>query len=385
MNDPSALPGPAAAWLSNLVRIPSVSPDHAGPRSLEPGEARIAVWAAERCEALGARCELEEVSPGRPNLYALWPGRGGPFMALDVHLDTVGVEQMAGDPFSGEIRDGRVWGRGASDTKASLGVALAVLQEMQSRGQTPCGDLLLLATVDEEYGGTGAPAAARWLERQGLKPDEMLVAEPTGCTPVIAHRGVLRLSWAIQGEATHTAQPHLGKNAIHAAGLIITALAAESERLCALSSSGEPGDEPPSLSVTMISGGRAPNVVPDECRIIVDRRIACREEGEAVESELQELVSRASKLPLSTEQIKLIQPFLRRASDPWSRKLVELTGREPAGAPYCTNAWAYSSAASGLAVLGPGSIDQAHGALEWIEISALEELARIYRAWWRPA
>ncbi|OUC05002.1 hypothetical protein RY27_29915, partial [Litorilinea aerophila] len=166
------IPAPAlAAWLSRLVQIPSVTPVQAGPKALAhgpAGEARLAERLAEWFQQFGGQVTVEEVQPGRPSVYALWSGRTDRWAALDVHTDTVGVEQMDDDPFSGAIRDGRVWGRGAVDTKASLAIALALLEEMDRRGIQPEPSLLIGATVDEEFGATGAAAFAAWIQRQGL-------------------------------------------------------------------------------------------------------------------------------------------------------------------------------------------------------------------------
>src|ERR1041385_2434445 len=97
-----------AEWLSRLVRIPSVTPVQAGPRAGVPGEACIAEQVARWFAEFGGEVEREEVFPGRPNLYAIWRGRTERWAAIDVHLDTVGVEQMLGDSFSGKIEEGKV-------------------------------------------------------------------------------------------------------------------------------------------------------------------------------------------------------------------------------------------------------------------------------------
>ena len=95
-------------WLARLVQIPSVTPLHAGPRAGQAGEGRIAAQLAQWFGELGAEVILEDAHPNRPNVYAIWRNPASDrWIALDCHTDTVGVEQMPGDPFSGEIRDGR--------------------------------------------------------------------------------------------------------------------------------------------------------------------------------------------------------------------------------------------------------------------------------------
>ena len=111
-----------AGLLGEMVRIPSVNPLHHGPRSGNAAEADMARWVADHAAALGAEVELCEVEPDRPNVYALFGGRTDRMLAVDVHIDTVGVEHMEGDPFDGRVTDGRVWGRGAVDTKATMAV-----------------------------------------------------------------------------------------------------------------------------------------------------------------------------------------------------------------------------------------------------------------------
>ena len=220
-----------ADWLARLVRIPSVSPAQAGPRAGAPGEARLAEMLSGWFSDLGGDVEVTEVLPGRPNVYGIWRGRTERWAALDVHMDTVGVEQMPGDPFSGELRAGRVYGRGAVDTKASLAVALALLEELHRAGAAPAPNLLIAATADEEDLARGAPAFAAWVRRRSIALDQLMVAEPTLCRPVHGHKGVVRLAFEIQGQPAHSSQPHLGRNAITAAAQLALALDAEHRRL----------------------------------------------------------------------------------------------------------------------------------------------------------
>src|SRR3954470_17854406 len=220
-----------AAWLKRLVQIPSVAPEQAGPRAGAPGEARLAAAVAGWFRDFGGEVYVEDVLPGRPNVYGIWRGTSARWAALDVHMDTVGVEQMLGAPFGGELRDGRVYGRGAADTKASLAVALALLAALRRAGETPATNLVIAATADEETSARGAPAFAAWVRRRSIALDQLMVAEPTLCRPVHGHKGVVRLAFDIAGLPAHSSQPQLGKNAITAAAHLALAFDAEHRRL----------------------------------------------------------------------------------------------------------------------------------------------------------
>src|SRR5262249_45248850 len=120
--------------LQELIRIPSVNP-HGDPGTDGVGEARMAEYLAEFLGSIGAPAELREVLPGRPNVVARWPADrpGKPRILFAPHTDTVSVGGMSIDPFSGELRDGKIWGRGASDTKGPMASMLWALKEMGAR------------------------------------------------------------------------------------------------------------------------------------------------------------------------------------------------------------------------------------------------------------
>lgn len=371
-----------AEWLSRIVRIPTVSPDQAGPRAGVPGEARLAAEVAGWFREFGGEVHRDEVLPDRPNIYGIWRGRSDRWLAVDVHMDTVGVEQMVGDPFSGLIRDGRVYGRGAVDTKATLGVVLTLLEAMHRTGQSPQAHLLIAATVDEEARFNGAPAFAKWVRQQKLPLDQLAVAEPTLCGPVYGHKGVLRLEIEVHGTSTHSSQPELGQNAITAAAPLILALDEEHRRLQAAFSVDGQSLGPPKLTVTIIQAGIGENIVPDSCRLFIDRRIVGGEKPLEVAAALTRLAEEACPLPVTITIGLHGEAFLQPPDTPWLRQLAEWSGREPAVVPYGTNAAVYGGLAGECAVIGPGSIDQAHGAEEWVAISELEKLANIFTRWW---
>src|SRR4051812_2942428 len=195
-------------WLSSLVRIPSVNPLHAGPKAGLPGERALAVALAGWFEALGARVELVDVVDDRPNVYAFVAGRSDRLVVLDVHTDTVSVEHMVEEPFDGRVEDGCVWGRGALDTKASLGVILALVERWQATGRRPEPTLLVVGSISEEGGGMlGATAFRAWAEGRRLEPDQIVVSEPTRCCPIYGHKGGVGYEVVVEGEAAHSPMP----------------------------------------------------------------------------------------------------------------------------------------------------------------------------------
>lgn len=369
----------SATWLSHLVQIPSVTPIQAGACAGEPGEASIAAAIAQWFKRLGGDVAIDEVLPGRPNVYGLWPGESDAWFAVDIHVDTVGVEQMTDEPFSGDISEGRVWGRGAVDTKASLGVILALIEHFQLTHQLPRANLLIGATVDEEFGATGAPAFAAWIAEQGIDVTQIVVAEPTRCVPVVGHRGVARFELTFIGEATHSSQPDLGRNAIVAAARTVVAYADEHQRLQTL---------PPAnvghgtLTSTIIGGGSGNNVVPDRCTLFIDRRVVDGEEPEIVINDLYRMAQQHGNLPVELTRQLEIHAFHQPSNSAWIQQLAEWSGSAPQLAPYGTNAWAYRNLPCETVVIGPGSVDQAHGAREWVEVAELEKIGQIYANWW---
>jgi acetylornithine deacetylase/succinyl-diaminopimelate desuccinylase-like protein len=376
-----SLPTPPnlAEWVSRLVQIPSVTPEQAGPRAGEPGEAAMAEAVAGWFAQFGGEVHWHEVQPGRSSVYAIWRGRTERWLAVDVHTDTVGVEQMTDPPFDGRIADGRVYGRGAVDTKASLGVVLALLENMHAAGVQLEENLLIAATVDEETGATGAPGFAEWLRARELVLDELVVAEPTGCTPVHGHKGLVRMEFTAHGQTAHSAQPVRGKNAIWAAARVALAMETEQNRLQSLPATAL---GIPQLTVVLINGGIGRNVVPDTCSVAIDRRLTDSEDPLAVTAQLIALAEAASPLPLTTEIWRQITPFYQPADSGLVTRMAAWSGQTPTVAPYGTNAWAYGDVTRQRIVLGPGSIDQAHGPVEWVEIDELAKLADIYARWW---
>ena len=380
--------------VASLVRIPSVNPLQAGPKALDHGaigERALADHLAARFAELGAGdVVLDEVVDGRANVYGMFPGRTEQLVVLDVHTDTVTVEHMTDPPFDGRIADGCVWGRGALDTKASMGVMLALLGHWQSTGVRPRPTLLLVGSAGEEAGGLlGATRFRAWTEQQAITIDQLVVAEPTRLAPIHGHKGGVVLTITAHGRAAHSALPHLGENAVEAMAPVITALQREHERLQSIAPETELGTG--TLTITGIEGGTGGNVVPDRCVITVGRRSIPGEDPDQLFAELERIAREACPLPLEFRALYPTptgQPGSPAFYQPPDTALVGLlataAGTAPTVAPFGSNALRYIDLAREMAVFGPGSIDDAHGATECVPIADLVALAGVYERWLEP-
>lgn len=384
-----------AQSVAALVRIPSVNPLQTGPLAEEAGpvgERAIAEHLTARFWEAGANeVVVHEVVGERPNVYAIFPGRTKRLVVLDVHTDTVSVEHMTDPPFDGRIENDAVWGRGALDTKASLGVILALLDSWKAARMIPEPTLMVVASMSEEDGGLlGAAAFREWADNIGLDIDELVIAEPTDLAPLHGHKGALAIEVTIEGTAAHSALPQLGENAIVAAADVIAAFDAENERLSTLVPETALGHA--TISVTKIEGGTGTNVIPASCSFVTNCRLVPDEKVETLYERLGALAASACELPVTVKP--LLKPgadgrpgldaFYQGADSPLVAKLSAWTGNAPTVAPFGTNALRYSGFARQTVVFGPGCIDDAHGATEHIKVDALVALAEIYERWLSP-
>ena len=378
-----------AQILRDLVAIPSINPDLEFVLPEHSGEAKIADFLSRAFVALGGKVEVDEVLPGRPNLYVTFERPGATsWRAVDVHTDTVGINGMTMDPFQGKSCSERVYGRGAVDTKATIAVLLAVLEAAAAskKGTVTTADNLLIAlTVGEENGGAGATRFAQWVRERGIEISQLIVAEPTDLAPVFAHNARLVLDLEITGRAAHVTNPHLGINAVTVGGQLVSTLFAESERLLSESCRGVTGS--PILQVVGIQGGEFDNTIPAKCRLGLDRRVVPGESPESVLRELialaEETVQRAGAV-LKVLKQRYGRPLFTDSSSGLVKELSELSGQSPKVAAYGTNAAYYSPLpAREVVVFGPGSIAQAHAADEFILKEQLQLAAEIYWRWLR--
>jgi succinyl-diaminopimelate desuccinylase len=358
--------------LRDLVAIPSVNPGSDGPLTAPYGERGMVRYLAELLKPWADSVEIKEVLPGRPNLLAHFRGqRSDLSFAFESHTDTVDVAGMTVAPFTPEVRNGKLFGRGACDDKGPMvAQLLALLRHLDEGHILPC-DWWFLATCDEELGGKGAAH----LVHDGFRCDGIIVGEPTENQPLIAHKGAVRFTLRIDGLAAHSAYPEQGVNAIQAAADWITRLEAS---VAAVDPGQTDADARLTFSAGTIQGGDQVNRIPDHVEIQTDWRVPSGFDRKHIESLLQ-TTAKAVESARHGSRCQWIKtqdypPFAFDRSGPFATALAPLFGptATPQTARYATNAGFYAEAGIPALVFGPGSIDQAHRADEWIGLSQIE-------------
>lgn len=376
--------------LQELISVPSVNPDQIEDPSTDPNanERRFAELLSRHFTELGGEVTLEYLTPERPNMYAIFRSadeKSSKWLCVDVHSDTVSVAHMPGDPFCGTIdAEGKLHGRGSCDTKASLALCIGLLRRLKSRGEKLTHNLIVASTVGEETTTLGADAFREWLKAQNLCVDELVVAEPTMCIPIYGHKGLTRLRIDMEGLAAHSSLPHLGRNALTAAAELACALNARHAAI----QSNVSAIGPPTLTPTLLSAGSGINIVPHTASLSLDRRVVKGEKPADVTASLKEFISdsldEASQVVDHTvTTLCESDHFYQDPEDTWVKSMAVLCKAEPQLATYGTNASAYNhDMAKAMVILGPGSIEQAHQADEWILVSELVKYWRIMARWW---
>lgn len=407
-----------AKLLAELVAIPSVNPMGRSRENAEPPEARLTEFLERLLNRLGIPAVRQAVEPRRDNLIALIGGPSGdpqrPFVLLEAHQDTVPVEGMSIPPFAAEVRQGRLYGRGACDVKGGMAAMLVAVARLHGESPKQMPAILLAFTVNEEYGFTGAQALAKSWSRPEKRdaardaakgsaaavpfqtscaeqtphrclPDCAVVAEPTELQVVVAHKGVVRWRCRAKGRAAHSAVPSAGENAIYRMARALVAIERYAQTL-AVGVKPHPLCGPATVSVGTITGGVSVNTVPDACTIEIDRRLVPGEDHDSARRDLVDYVERETGLGAALEHEP---PFMVAGAlpddrnGPLAKRLIQAASdagvaSRATGVPYGTDAATFAAAGVPTVVFGPGSIAQAHTADEWIALDQVEKAAEIY-------
>ncbi|MGH2355872.1 MAG: M20 family metallopeptidase, partial [Chloroflexota bacterium] len=373
--------------VSELVAIESVNPAYPGGGR---GEVAVAAFVEDYCRRLGLDLGRQPVLPGPPSrenvLAELRVPGARQTLLFEAHLDTVGLDGLGERGLRAEVRDGRLYGRGACDTKGALAAMLVALERLRDRRQELGVNVLLLGAVDEEHQYRGVLAFIEQEIRRGRRIDAAVVGEPTELRVVVAHKGCVRTRISTVGRAAHSSRPDEGVNAVEHMAEVLGALRALRERLAARH---HPLAGSPTLSIGRVWGGTAVNIVPDRCTIELDRRII---PGETADGALAELDAALAGAQAANPALRVERepPFVAdwALDTPADAAVVQAAAvacreiglsADPAGVAFGSDASKLQALAGVPSiVLGPGSIAQAHTPEEYVPVAHLPAAAELY-------
>ncbi|MCF7689011.1 MAG: M20 family metallopeptidase [Cephaloticoccus sp.] len=369
------LPESAEALLAQMIAFETVNPRFGGPMG---GEEKLVAHLAELATGWGLGVRRMPVPQGGDNLLVTCEvATDAPWLLFESHVDTVSTAGMTVDPHKVKLADGRIYGRGACDTKGS-GAAMFWALQQYARGEVRPHNVGLIFALDEEARMTGAKAfAAGELHEFLPRLRGMIVGEPTLMRPVVATNGVIRWKTITRGRAAHSSVPANGQSAISAMLRVVEAL--ESRYVPTVTKS-HPMTGRSAMSVNTMRGGTQVNIIPEYCEIECDRRTVPGETeaqvwierdavlaGMAVEhTELYVVPSMGDEG--SRDFLAVLQPVLKRHG-------LDTTGR---GEPYVTDASHFAAVGASTIVIGPGDLAQAHTKDEWVARDQLAKAVAVY-------
>jgi len=333
----------------------------------------------ELLEAHGARCRrVYNESRAKANLFASLGPEGDGGYVLSGHTDVVPVDgqDWSSDPFKAEVRDGKLFGRGACDMKGFIGVALALLPEIAAaRLKRPIHFAL---SYDEEIGCSGVLTLLDDLKNAGIKPALAVIGEPSLMKVVGAHKGGAVLTTRCLGHEHHSSAPEKGANAVMMAGEFVALL---DQVWTELRADADPRFDPPHSTVqaNMIEGGTATNILAREALVTWEyRNLPDRDPQAIVETVARHVADdllpkyrrRAAHAAFDTEMVAHYPGLVMDEDSPAIALARELTGaNRPEAVAYGTEAGQFQRYGIPAVICGPGSIDQAHKPDEFCALS----------------
>ena len=345
------------------MAIESVNPDLV---PTGPGEGRIAAFVAQWFREAGLTVSLVEPVPGRPSVVGVAPGSGGGrSLMLNAHMDTVGAGGMV-DAFSPAVRDGRIYGRGAYDMKASLAAIMLAARSCRALGLK--GDVIVCAVADEEVASLGTSAV---LEQ--FHADFGIVTEPTELALCLAHKGFVWLEVETTGVAAHGSRADKGVDAIAHMGPVLSGVLSLESRLRAGPRHGLLGTG--SIHASLIEGGQEMSTYPARCVAKLERRTVPGEDGASVLREIEELIGTEK----AAARVTLERPPSEVAPDnPLSAAVERIADHPPLiGVAYWMDMALMNAAGIPTVAFGPSG-EGAHADVEWVDVATAERCVSVY-------
>lgn len=370
----------AVAFHRGLVQIPSVNP---------PGDCREAIAFVEKpLKEAGFTTEIVQDDETMPNLIARTGPGNGKVLCVNAHVDVVPTGERSAwshDPFGAEIENGRIYGRGAGDDKASVTAQVIAALAVKRSGIPLSGQLVVNEVSDEEVGGVhGARMIAN---SKTIVPDWVIVGEQTRNRVCVGEKGSAGTVVTVHGRTAHGALPWEGANAIEGMAEVIVAL--RRELWPRLGERTHRFFHPSSGSVNLFTGGVKGNVVPDKAEIYVDRRLVPGEDPDGAVSEVREIAERAiSKVEGARVEVTHFSDWAMPATespedDPLVQAMLGANDRlglstDPSGFSMATDGRFFSRLGYPTIIYGPGDPGLAHKPDEWVGIDEIMDAARAY-------
>ena len=325
----------------------------------------------------------------KANLYATVGPEAEGGVVLSGHTDVVPVDGQPWDtdPFEVVERGGRLYGRGTSDMKSFLAIALALVPDMLARGlRRP---IHLALSYDEEVGCLGAPDMIAKIAAEVPRPAAVIVGEPTSMRVVTAHKGITVMETVVTGHEAHSSQTHRGVSAVMIASRLVAKLD-EMARAAADNPSALPFEPPfTTIHVGMIEGGTAANIISRHCHFVWDIRHIPEDDPMVhvnrfnawCEAEvLPQMRSVAPETSIETTMVNQAPAFGPEENGEAERIARALTGDNAIhAAAYAAEAGQFQGAGFSTVICGPGSIDQAHQPNEYITLDQVDLCERFLR------
>jgi acetylornithine deacetylase/succinyl-diaminopimelate desuccinylase family protein len=358
----------------NLIQIDSSNPDSAGP-----GEGAIGRYITSWLQHRDIETHWIEPTAGRPSVVGVVRGSGGgKSLMFNGHIDTVTLAGYDGEPLSGQVDNGSIYGRGAADMKSGLAAAMVAL--VNAKCLSLRGDVILAAVSDEEMDSIGTEQVLE----AGWRADAAIVAEPTEMAIVHMHKGYALFEVDIHGVAAHGSRADLGVDAICKAGYFLVELdrhARELQESCDRDNKRENGVG--NIHCGVIKGGEEINSYPARCTISIERRTIAGETCETVKAQLLSILNKlAATVPGFKFDLRSTfdrSPFFIARDHPFLNLVVdhatECTGTTPTvrGEPYWTDMALLSDVGIPGLIWGPKGYGL-HAKTEWVEIESIRQL-----------
>ena len=368
--------------LAALVAFPTVSAD---------SNLVLIDWLADRLAMAGARVEvLRDATGTKANLWATLGPEGDGGLVLSGHTDVVPVtdQDWTSDPFTLRDDAGRLFGRGTCDMKGFIAACVAMAPDFAA---LPLRRPLHFAfTHDEEVGCLGARALVPALQARGIRPALAIIGEPTSMQVIEGHKGCCEYTIRFQGRAGHGSAPGLGVNAAEFAARYAARLLALREDLIARTPEDSRFDPPwTTLNIGRIAGGAAHNVIAPKAEIDWEMRPVADSDADFVNGVMDDYVHRtllpamqaiAPEAAIDRDVIGEVAGLEPRTRNAARDLVMRLTGAHGAGlVPFGTEAGLFQAMGVDVVVCGPGSIDQAHKADEYVTTDQLAACLQLLR------